>query len=776
MFSKKASSPAQREVNSGSPDAAPNPTEAQKRVGNYRKVHLSLDGFRISIENPKGSVRSGTSPDGTKWSNTLACDYGDISGTEDKDGDPVDIYLSDHPEKGAVFVIDQIDPKTKEFDEHKVMYGFDSVEDAKKTYLACYQKGWGGLGWITPVSKAEFRKWIDSSDRKTKPFHEYKSVTPIVDPIKVAADKRISFPKENELTDSQKALLKVYDRIAAMRLNKLEKKAAAYSLKEDPTYEDVLKVFNKLDFDDRANLAPRHPDSFRKVPDNMLFDRQVAVDGDGNPVGFNEFYYGIDKLGRRRPPYNSIAVVPEARGNRLARLMVEAAVRKARKEKIRRLVWEAFADNKSSIHAALSAGFEDATPKNAKEYRRLVYRLSEEKQASAELVDRQAISAGLVKLAMAPGGDNKECVKEAQSVKWAQFVPINTLKWLQEKDKISPDADTRHFFDTIVPYIKSHSDTAGTPGVDYNASKFVPGFYRSVDIRKKKLPSNMMGASSQRRGVRIDHSAVGNSSTLVHELKHQQNQDGFADYSAWQNYIPFTKKRFIQSGRSAADDRLLSDAYHFTQGDVGPYYPFADEDRLKIILRAEQGTTHAEHQFAIMRELKEKLGRNPTGEEFVDYVRAADLDKLNSWRREFVPNGYQYRADARNPSPQYGQYRRTAEEEAEKLDFPRWVDFASKSEMDKHKQQPWYNPDIFRRSTDEGDPFDKTTESGIRGGFNPKYKWIDGRIEQMREQNTKSREPELESFRRALMNVAKNKVRPGGLYQNAQNTRRGMIV
>lgn len=187
IFSKKASSPAQRAVNAGAPDAAENPTEGQKRVGNYRKVHLNLDGFRISIENPKGSVRSGTAPDGTKWSNTLACDYGDIRGTESVDGDPVDIYLSDHPEKGAVFVIDQIDPKTKKFDEHKVMYGFDSIEDAKKTYLACYQKGWGGLGWITPVTKAEFRKWIDSSTRKTKPFHEYASVTPIVDPIKVKA-------------------------------------------------------------------------------------------------------------------------------------------------------------------------------------------------------------------------------------------------------------------------------------------------------------------------------------------------------------------------------------------------------------------------------------------------------------------------------------------------------------------------------------------------------------------------------------------------------------
>lgn len=205
IFGKQASSPAQRAVNAGAPNAAENPTEGQKRVGNYRKVHLNMDGMRISIENPKGSVRSGTSPDGTKWSNTLACDYGDIRGTESVDGDPVDIYLSDHPEKGAVFVIDQVDPKTGKFDEHKVMYGFDSIEDAKKTYLACYQKGWKGLGWITPVTKAEFKKWIDSSDRKTKPFHEYKSVTPIVESIKVNEKAaKAEDDADDELSDVKK--------------------------------------------------------------------------------------------------------------------------------------------------------------------------------------------------------------------------------------------------------------------------------------------------------------------------------------------------------------------------------------------------------------------------------------------------------------------------------------------------------------------------------------------------------------------------------------------
>ena len=160
-----------------------------------------------------------------------------------------------------------------------------------------------------------------------------------------------------------------------------EKKTESYSLKDDPTYEDALKVFSRLDFDDRANLVPRHPDFLRKVPDDMLFDRQVVVDGKGDPVGFQEFYSRKDKIGRRLPPHNIIAIAPEARGNGLAKIMVEAAIRKARKEKVKRLLWEAFADNEPSIRAAMSSGFEDATPKSAKGYRKLVYDVEKNAQA-----------------------------------------------------------------------------------------------------------------------------------------------------------------------------------------------------------------------------------------------------------------------------------------------------------------------------------------------------------------------------------------------------------
>jgi hypothetical protein len=155
-----------------------NPTEAQKEAGNYKKGHVKIDGYDVTIENPKGSVRSGKDADGNEWSVTMNNDYGYIHGTEGVDGDHIDVFLSDNPETGDVFVIDQVNPDGT-FDEHKVMYGFKSALAAKRAYMANYSKDWTGLGNITRVSKEEFKKWVNSSHRKTKPFAEYKSVVPV---------------------------------------------------------------------------------------------------------------------------------------------------------------------------------------------------------------------------------------------------------------------------------------------------------------------------------------------------------------------------------------------------------------------------------------------------------------------------------------------------------------------------------------------------------------------------------------------------------------------
>lgn len=154
------------------------PTEAQKAAGNYKMEHRRVDGYNISIENAKGSVRRGTGADGKPWETVMQNDYGYIRGTEGVDGDHIDVFLSDTPEEGDVFVVDQVN-EDGSFDEHKVMYGFPTEQAAREAYLSNYEPGWTGLGAITHVSKDEFKKWIQSSRRKTKPFAEYKSVKTI---------------------------------------------------------------------------------------------------------------------------------------------------------------------------------------------------------------------------------------------------------------------------------------------------------------------------------------------------------------------------------------------------------------------------------------------------------------------------------------------------------------------------------------------------------------------------------------------------------------------
>ena len=153
-----------------------NPTEAQKKAENYKQGHVTLWELPITIENPKGSIRRGTDANGKQWEQEMHHTYGKIRRTEGVDGDHIDVFIGPNLTSDKVFVVDQRNVDTGEFDEHKVMLGFDSLEEAQNGYLSNYEEGWQGMGTVTEVTMDEFKKWIDSSHRKTKPFAEYKSV------------------------------------------------------------------------------------------------------------------------------------------------------------------------------------------------------------------------------------------------------------------------------------------------------------------------------------------------------------------------------------------------------------------------------------------------------------------------------------------------------------------------------------------------------------------------------------------------------------------------
>lgn len=189
------------------------PTEAQKKAGNYKKGHLSFGGYDYTVETPKGVTRSGKDEQGKPWSVTMHDTYGYILGKIGVDGDHIDMFINDAADldtfDGNVYVVDQVNPETGEFDEHKVMYGYPDEAAATKAYLSNYSKGWKGLGKVTSVPKATFDKWLESSDRKTKPFAEYA----MVQKEQAKFDRDVKEVKPENLTEAQKV---AYDAVSTM--------------------------------------------------------------------------------------------------------------------------------------------------------------------------------------------------------------------------------------------------------------------------------------------------------------------------------------------------------------------------------------------------------------------------------------------------------------------------------------------------------------------------------------------------------------------------------
>lgn len=169
-----------RQIEAARAEVAPEPTDAQKEAGNYKKGHLKLHGLDIALENPKGSTRSGTAPGGKAWQSTMAHDYGYIRRTEGADGDHVDVFIGDQLDSEMVYVVDQVDPKTGKFDEHKVMLGFYDEAAARAGYLANYEQGWKGLGTIKAMPLDEFKHWVKGGDT-TKPISAQETSDKITD-------------------------------------------------------------------------------------------------------------------------------------------------------------------------------------------------------------------------------------------------------------------------------------------------------------------------------------------------------------------------------------------------------------------------------------------------------------------------------------------------------------------------------------------------------------------------------------------------------------------
>jgi site-specific DNA-cytosine methylase len=288
------------------------PTEAQKKAGNYKKGHLSFGGYDFTVETPKGVTRSGKDEQGKPWSVTMHDTYGYILGKIGVDGDHIDMFINDAADldtfDGNVYVVDQVNPETGEFDEHKVMYGYPSEEAATEAYLANYSKDWKGLGKVTSVPKATFDKWLESSDRKTKPFADYA----MVQKEQAKFDRDVKEVKPSEMTEAQKV---AYDAVSTM----LKKAGIPVKVVSNEDMEKVAEAQDNLNLAMLLNQpemrfkiktpeekqAAENAYNFAKElrPDKW---KQYAVVNMSNPNKMPEYFKKQELARKERSYYNKL--------------------------------------------------------------------------------------------------------------------------------------------------------------------------------------------------------------------------------------------------------------------------------------------------------------------------------------------------------------------------------------------------------------------------------------------------------------------------------------
>lgn len=238
-------------------DVNPEPTLPQKEAGNYKKGHINVSGLEISIETPEGGTRRGVDRTGKAWSQQMTSHYGYIRGTKGKDKDHVDVFVKpgiDEGYDGTAYVVDQTDPKTGAFDEHKILLGATSLADAKKMYQEHYAKGWKGLGAISPMPMDRLKSWLAGDTTKPLAYQEPKKD---LIPVERKKDAGLTKP-QTEIVEPAKDTF-VGENAAGEKLYERED-GSRYRVRPDNK--------NKPDFGgDLSPTLPRSKRSFQRYED-----------------------------------------------------------------------------------------------------------------------------------------------------------------------------------------------------------------------------------------------------------------------------------------------------------------------------------------------------------------------------------------------------------------------------------------------------------------------------------------------------------------------------
>lgn len=251
---QRVNKPTVEQIDKAAAETNEQPSEAQIEADNYKKGRVKIAGLNITIENRKGAIRSGTDSSGRKWESKMEHHYGDIKGYKGADGDDIDVFIGNNPESDQVFIVDQVDPKTGAFDEHKVMMGFSSIEEAKAGYLANYEKNWQGAGEVSALSETDFKQWLKGDttkpyNLKVKPEDNGFVYRPNGAPYKTAKGAQFNQAYRNnkgakvvEVEGGYAIQLPDQEKIETQRANSQKKAKASYTRDPDPASDDLMNA------------------------------------------------------------------------------------------------------------------------------------------------------------------------------------------------------------------------------------------------------------------------------------------------------------------------------------------------------------------------------------------------------------------------------------------------------------------------------------------------------------------------------------------------------
>ena len=161
-------------------DTDVDPTDPQKSRGNYRKGRFTWNTVPMAIETPAGETRSGVDTEGRPWQQVMQSGYGYFvskPGADTVEGEPtegVDAYFGPDLTTPTVYVLNQAkDPEAEavgeNFDEHKVMVGYPSLEAAIEAYQADYAPARGRQVEGVAMQQQQFKAWLNLPEH-TRPL------------------------------------------------------------------------------------------------------------------------------------------------------------------------------------------------------------------------------------------------------------------------------------------------------------------------------------------------------------------------------------------------------------------------------------------------------------------------------------------------------------------------------------------------------------------------------------------------------------------------------